>query len=88
MDTQTILALLARHALTYVGGILAAHGYLGSSTTEGFVSAGMLLAGVAWSWWQKQGQAWAWAELARLKAQKAPTTAAAVQSAMNANKPS
>jgi hypothetical protein len=57
MDWKTIAGLIARHTLTYVAGVLVAHGYLQSSATEGFVGAGMLFAGVAWSWWQKSGQA-------------------------------
>jgi hypothetical protein len=57
MDQQTILALALRHALTTAAGALATHGYLSSSATEQFVSAGMLIAGIAWSWWQKRGQA-------------------------------
>jgi hypothetical protein len=87
MDIPTILAMLARHALTVLAGALAARGYLDSSATEGFISAGMTLAAVGWSWWQKTGQAEVSAELAKLKAQKAPTTAAAIQRAMDANKP-
>lgn len=67
MDTQTILGLIARHALTTIAGFLAAHGYLGSSTTEQFVGAGMLILGVGWSWWQKSGQAAVAARLDKLK---------------------
>jgi hypothetical protein len=67
MDWQTI-GLAARHALTTVGGWLAAHGYLASDGITGFVGAGMVLAGIAASWWQKRGQAATVAELARLKA--------------------
>jgi len=70
METQTILALIARHGLTTAGGFLAAHGYLGSSTTEQFVSAGMVFAGVGWSWWQKYGHAAVVAELAKLKGKR------------------
>jgi len=57
MDIQTVLALIARHGLTTAAGFLAAHGYLESSAEEGFASAGMLILGVGWSWWQKTGQA-------------------------------
>ncbi len=57
MDVQTVLGLIARHALTTLAGVLVAHGYLGSSGTEQFIGAGMMLAGVGWSWWQKSGQA-------------------------------
>lgn len=67
MDMQTIAGLAARHFLTTSGGWLAAHGYLGSTTTEQFVGAGMIVAGIGWSWWQKQGQAAVAADLARFK---------------------
>ena len=87
MDIQTILAMLARHALTVFAGALAARGYLDSSVTEGFISAGMTLAAVGWSWWQKTGQAEVLAELVRLKAQKAPLSSQAVRDAMAQNKP-
>jgi hypothetical protein len=88
MDIQTILALIARHALTTIAGFLAARGYIDASGTEAFISAAMLLLGIGWSWWQKTGQAEVLAELAKLKAQKNATTAQAVRDAMNAAKPS
>lgn len=62
---QTILSLAARHALTTFGGWMIAHGYLQSSGLDGFVGAGMVVAGVAWSWWQKSGQAFALNEARR-----------------------
>lgn len=71
MDIQTILAMLARHGLTVLAGILAHQGYLDSSGTEAFISAAMLVLGVGWSWWQKTGQAEVLAELVKLKAQRA-----------------
>ena len=67
MDWKTIGGLIARHALTTAGGWLTAHGYLASDGITGFVGAGMVLVGVAASWWQKRGQAATAAELARLK---------------------
>src|ERR1700680_3982330 len=57
VDTSTILASLARHALTTFAGGLAAHGYIMSSDTEQFVGAALVGAGLVWSWWQKEGQA-------------------------------
>jgi hypothetical protein len=58
MNWTTISALIARHALTTAGGWFAANGFLPDGTTvESFVGAGMVIAGVAWSWWQKQGHA-------------------------------
>jgi hypothetical protein len=65
MDAQTLLSLVLRHALTTAAGALAAHGYLASSGSEQFISAGMLAAGILWSWWQKSGQALALAEAQR-----------------------
>jgi opacity protein-like surface antigen len=58
MDKTTILGLLARHFLTAAAGWLAAHGLLGPdpSATEAFVGAGMLVAGVGWSAYQKYGK--------------------------------
>ena len=71
METlQPILAGIMRHALTTVGGALAAKGIMNSGTVNEFVGAGMVLAGVAWSWWQKQGQAAVSAELKALTAKK------------------
>jgi len=66
MDT-TVLGLIARHGATTLAGILVSHGYLQSSGTEQFVGAVMLILGVAWSWWQKQGQRQVAEELAKLK---------------------
>jgi hypothetical protein len=68
MDWQTIGGLVARHTLTTTGGWLAAHGYLASDGVSAFVGAGMVLLGIAASWWQKRGQAAAMTELRRLKA--------------------
>lgn len=53
---KPVLAGMCRHALTVAGGALVADGYLQSSGTADFVGGGMVLAGVAWSWWQKVGQ--------------------------------
>ena len=69
-DLQTILALIARHGLTSVGLWLAGHGYIDSSGVQGFVGAGILFAGVAWSWWQKRGQALLLAEVQELRSQR------------------
>lgn len=67
VDLQTFAGLFIRHALTTLGGILAAHGYLGSSTTEQFVSAAMVIIGILWSWWQKSGQIALMSELGELR---------------------
>ena len=58
MEWTTIFGMIARHGLTALAGVLAAHGLIGTdpSATEAVVSAGMLFAGVGWSAWQKYGQ--------------------------------
>jgi hypothetical protein len=53
---QPILAGVARHVLTAAGGALVTSGYIQSSDVAGIVGTGMVLLGVAWSWWQKEGQ--------------------------------
>lgn len=56
MDNDTLMPILAgllRHGLTTVGGVLVSSGYMQSSDTAAFVGGGMVIAGVAWSWWQK-----------------------------------
>lgn len=58
-----IAASTARHALTALGGSLAADGILSSTDVPTFVGAGLMVLGVAWAWWQKVGQAAALAEL-------------------------
>jgi hypothetical protein len=80
MDSQatTVLTLLARHLLTTAGGVLVAHGYLQSSGMSDFIGGGMVLLGVAWSWWQKQGQAETAALLRNLTKAKDTQTAVAV----------
>lgn len=67
IDFQTFAALAARHALGLIAGWLAAHGYLNSSTTEQFISAGMFLITIGWSVAQKDGVAWLQSEKARLE---------------------
>lgn len=55
---KDILAGIARHVLTSIGGSLAAAGYIkGDAGVQEFVGAGLVLLGIAWSWWQKRGQA-------------------------------
>ena len=70
--TQAILAGIVRHVLTGAAGMLVTAGYLQQSQTEQFIGAGVMLAGIAWSWWQKSGQAAVAAELAKMKAAKTP----------------
>jgi hypothetical protein len=66
--TKTFLAGVLRHALTVLGGVLVHSGYVDASGANTLVGAGMILGGVAWSWWQKKGAAAAQEELARWKA--------------------
>lgn len=89
---KQIIAGMVRHGLTTLGGALVAGGYMDSSSTSAFVGGGMVLAGVAWSWWQKRGQAQAMAILAKMHP-VAPRTASeadavkAAVAAVNAEKP-
>jgi hypothetical protein len=53
---KTFLASLVRHGLTAAGAALVTDGYMTSGDTQAFVGGGMVVAGVAWSWWQKVGQ--------------------------------
>lgn len=61
--TKQLLMGLARHGLTTAAGALVTYGLIHSSQTDDVVSAGMLLLGIAWSAWQKYGQAKAMALL-------------------------
>jgi hypothetical protein len=74
---KPLLASAVRHMLTTFGGMLVAQGVMHSSDVNGFVGAGMVLAGVAWAWWQKVGQAALAGELALLKRRMAPAPAGA-----------
>lgn len=68
---KAVIAGQARHMLTGVGGILVAHGALASDQQDAFVQIGIGLIfyviGAAWSWWQKDGQAFVKAQYARLR---------------------
>jgi high-affinity Fe2+/Pb2+ permease len=58
---RLIIGGVSRHVLTGVAGFLFAHGAIAASQKEQFISIGcsviLWAAGVAWSWWNKQGQA-------------------------------
>lgn len=91
MDSEAfkpILAGIVRHGLTSLGGALVAGGYMESSQTAAFVGAGMTIAGVAWSWWQKDGQRKVVAILAKMKPVASPgaTTAEAAKAGAEAAK--
>src|ERR1700743_598089 len=85
---KPILARLVRHALTSLGGMLVASGYMQSSDTAAFIGGGMVIAGMAWSWWQKEGQAKVLAIVAKMHPVVPPnaTTAQAVKAATDAAK--
>jgi hypothetical protein len=76
---KPILAGIVRHALTTAGGALVAGGYMDSSQTSAFIGGGMVVAGIVWSWWQKEGQAEVAAMLKKVTAKK--TTSDAVDAA-------
>lgn len=83
MDTNAlkpILAGLVRHALTSLGGMLVASGYMQSSDTAAFIGGGMVIAGMLWSWWQKEGQAKVLAAIAKMH-KMTPQTATTSQAA-------
>ena len=89
MDTEVlkpILAGLVRHGLTALGGILVTDGVMQQGETTGFVGAGMVIAGVAWSWYQKVGQAQLLALMAKMHPVAKPddTVGAAVKKAKEA----
>lgn len=66
-NLQSIAAGIIRHGLTTAGGYLMASGVIhGQGGVQAFVAAGMVIIGVAWSYWQKVGQAKAMAELAKV----------------------
>lgn len=85
---QPILAGIARHALTTAGGALVTGGYMSSNDMTAFVGGGMVVAGVLWSWWQKEGQRKIIAILAKMKpvASEGASTAAAAKAGMDAAK--
>lgn len=90
MDTDAlkpILAGIVRHGLTTAGGALVAGGYIQSSDTSAFVGGGMVLAGIAWSWWQKSGQAQTAALLKKLTASRSHTEAVEKAEAMPSASP-
>lgn len=51
-----ILGPVVRHGLTTAAGALVADGVIKDSDTQMYVGAGMAIAGLVWSWWQKRGQ--------------------------------
>ena len=45
---------IARHLLTLAGGYLVAKGVLDAGSAETLIGAGVSIAGVAWSVWEKK----------------------------------
>ncbi len=80
---QTAGGLLVRHALTVAAGSLVTDGLVQAGDQDSFIKIGsgivVGLAAVAWSWWQKSGQAEVQAMLKKMTAKK--TVAAAVTTA-------
>jgi hypothetical protein len=56
MDRQFITSII-RHLLTKASGIALAHGYISSNDTEMFLSTGLFLSGLVWSYVEKRYQA-------------------------------
>lgn len=69
---RTITALVARHALTTVAGVLISAGWVDATQKGQFItiSTGIVVGavGVAWSWWQKVGQRKVVEDMARVVA--------------------
>lgn len=89
METEVLKPILAgvvRHGLTALGGVLVTDGVIQSSDVAGFVGAGMVLAGIAWSWYQKVGQAHLLALMAKMNpvAKPGATVGEAVKAAKEA----
>lgn len=53
---MTIGLALLRHALTFVGGLLASKGYVDSGTIESASGAILTLAGIVWSVLEKNAR--------------------------------
>lgn len=70
--TKTMVLTLAtgviKKGLLVVGTSLAGHGIINSSQTETVVSVGMVLVGLAWSFWNDYGKAIVLSQLEVLKA--------------------
>lgn len=64
----TIVAPIVRKGLITAGSALATHGILASNQTETFVSVGMAVAGLGWSFWNDYGRAIVLSQLEVLKA--------------------
>lgn len=78
---QQVAAGFVRHALTTAGGALVAHGLLQASCAQTaigcidvgqFVGAGMVLVGMAWSYYHKTGEAQIKATLAKMAGDNPP----------------
>ena len=52
MNAVTVSAI-ARHVLTFIGGVLVSTGWLDSGTVTELSGAVATVAGVAWSIWEK-----------------------------------
>jgi hypothetical protein len=76
---ETIGAGIIRHLITTAAGALVANGTIQSSQSQQFIGAAMFFVGIAWSWWQKSGQAEVQDMLKKMTAKK--TVAAAVVTA-------
>lgn len=70
--TKTMMLTLAsgviKKGLLVAGSSLAGHGIINSNQTETFVSIGMVLVGLGWSFWNDYGRAIVMSQLEVLKA--------------------
>lgn len=76
----TLGATAIKNTLMSLGPVLAAHGVIASNQTETFVSSGMFLVGILWSFWDSYGRA---IFLAKMEVWKAKSLAQAA--ALHAN---
>jgi hypothetical protein len=80
----SVVTMLATKGLSVLAGIAVTHGLMTSSNTETFVSGGLLLVSLGWSFWNEYGRAIVMAQLEVLKAKS--LAQAAALSAANAPK--
>ncbi len=72
----SILTMLATKGLGVLAGIAVTHGLMTSSNTETFISGGLLLISLLWSFWNEYGKAIFFSQLEVLKAKSLAQAAA------------
>jgi hypothetical protein len=72
----SVVTMLATKGLSVLAGIAVTHGLMTSSNTETFISGGLLLVSLLWSFWNEYGRAIVMAQLEVLKAKSLAQAAA------------